>query len=240
MTATKPRESLYLIEESLQLLDEERAAAEAEGDSEAIAVIDKQISEYISKEAAKVDSYAGLMLRLSDEQEAIQNRIDALKDRKRRSEAFLDRLKQNSLEMMQRFGVKELKTATTSIRRQGNGGVEELDVFDRPLVPRCYLTVSLKMNAEVFMSILSSLSEMSLTSGAQAATLHAAATFEPDNAAIREALKQRVTCPECKGVGAPWNNSGSIVCARCQGVGTIPATIPGAKLLERGEHIRVT
>lgn len=30
-----------------------------------------------------------------------------------------------------------------------------------------------------------------------------------------------ITCPDCKGVGAPWNNSASVPCKRCKGTGRI-------------------
>lgn len=30
-------------------------------------------------------------------------------------------------------------------------------------------------------------------------------------------------CPDCNGIGAPWNNSASILCERCCGSGRIPS-----------------
>jgi DnaJ-class molecular chaperone len=58
----------------------------------------------------------------------------------------------------------------------------------------------------------------------------------PDTERIRDALAQRVPCKQCGGDG---HRRCEDRCPECDGAGTIPNTVPGAKLLERGEHLRV-
>lgn len=38
--------------------------------------------------------------------------------------------------------------------------------------------------------------------------------------------KHLVKCPDCNGVGAPWNNSASVPCKRCGGTGKIHGHLP--------------
>ena len=63
------------------------------------------------------------------------------------------------------------------------------------------------------------------------------AKLSPDTERIREALKQRVVCPKCHGTSTHVEIKDP--CPRCGGAGTIPQTIPGARLYPRGEHLRV-
>ena len=62
--------SLFVIEDSLALLAETREQAEAEGDTAAVQECDKALAAYLTAEAAKVDSYAGLIKRVAAEKAA--------------------------------------------------------------------------------------------------------------------------------------------------------------------------
>src|SRR5580658_8010655 len=127
--------SLYQIEDSLQQLVDLREQAEAEGDSEALKVIDQQLREYLIAEASKVTSYVGLIRsRLALIRDCIDER-DRIQNIERCAQADVDRLKANALAVMQQFGVRELKaTPGGGLRIQGNGGVQPLEV-DVALVP---------------------------------------------------------------------------------------------------------
>ncbi len=181
--------SLYNIEDSLALLAETREAAEAEGDAAAVAECDKALAQYLTAEAAKVNSYAALIRRQLAEAEECEAEAQRIAGRARTRRAFVDRLKATALEVMQRFGVKELRSATNTLRVQKNGGVQSLGVEwpkdasgnytplapDDPFRPK-------DLPVKVFML--------------------------PDTAAIRAAISHG-------------------------------STVPGARLLERGSHLRV-
>ncbi len=48
-----------------------------------------------------------------------------------------------------------------------------------------------------------------------------------------------VPCDVCRGRGRDADNDSMAPCGKCNGAGTVPATIPGAKLLPRAEHLVV-
>lgn len=121
--------SLYIIEDSLQQLAEARATAEDEGDSAAIAEIDKALSEYLTCEVAKVTSYVGLIRSREDTVEACERELARIKAMRDQAQADIDRLKSNALTVMQRFGIKQMKAMPGGgLRRQGNGGLQPLDI----------------------------------------------------------------------------------------------------------------
>jgi hypothetical protein len=208
--------SLYQIEAALQSLVDLREQAEAEGDSEALKVIDQQLREYLTKEAAKVTSYVALIRKREQDLYACLKEEQRIHYLRVAAQADIDRLKANALAAMQQFGVKELKaTPGGGLRIQGNGGKEPLEIAEWPKDPGGRY---------------------------EARSADVGAIFEvpvklfavPDTERIREALAQRVPCPLCQAKN--WIEA---QCPRCAGAGTIPNTVPGAKLLERGEHLRV-
>jgi Siphovirus Gp157 len=226
MTPAHPRESLYQIEDSLQQIADARAAAEADGDTEALKVIDQLEREYLTKQANKVTSYAGLIRSRQDRVEACEKEIDRMKALRDAAQADVERLKANALAVMQQFEVKSLTDERTGrgLRRQGNGGLQALEIAEwpkdssgnfKPLPAKNVDAVDYKLRGlpvQLFMV--------------------------PDTERIREALKQRIKCPECKGIPYTFETADG-KCPRCKGEGTIPQTIPGVRLLERGEHVRV-
>jgi len=125
--------SLWQIEQSLVDLEELRATLLDEGDTEAVAAVDGQIQAWLTAEASKVTSYVGLIRSKQATVEAAKAekaRVDAIL---KAAEADVERLKANALAVMQRFGVKELKAMPGGgLRRQGNGGLEPLDIPDWP------------------------------------------------------------------------------------------------------------
>lgn len=234
MTATHPRESLYQIEDSLQQLADARAAAEADGDTEALKVIDQLEFNYLLQRGEKIDSYAGLIHRREDTADLCEKEAARLLDRAKAARNDVARLKQTALTVMQKFDVKELSTPTNTIRRQKNGGVQALEIGSLPDVPAEYGIACITMPVLLWRETLRACS-------ADLVNRIAAVTKERKEAnteAIREALKQRIKCPKCKGERVGSHNDPD-QCMHCNGAGTVPQTIPGVKLLERGEHVRV-
>jgi chromosome segregation ATPase len=225
--------SLYTIEDSLQQLVDLREQAEAEGDSEALKVIEDQLAGYLKQEARKIDSYAGLIRTLKAEADLCEAEAERLTDRAKRADAFIERLKANALAVMQQFGVKELKTQINTIRRQKNGGLQALEVTETPwTLPNEFKRYRVRLSAAQMSELMKALGESGM-----AEVILTYSIVEADTEAIRAALAQRVRCPECKGEAV---TSGNCRCERCNGAGAIPNTVPGAKLLERGEHVRLT
>ena len=217
--------SLFTIEESLAMLVEAREDAEAEGDAAAVTECDKALAQYLTAEAAKVNSYAALIRRQLTEAEECEAEAQRLAARAKTRRAFVDRLKATALEVMQRFGVKELRSATNTLRVQKNGGLQPLDISEHAMdVPPEYRRVVVTLAYEDWKEI-----EPEDRDGMKIQIF-------TDNEAIRKALAQRVRCPWCKGEAV---TSGNCRCERCDGQGTVPQTIPGARLLERGSHVRV-
>ena len=197
--------SLYNIEDSLQQLTELRESAELEGDSEALKVIDQQIREYLTKEAAKVTSYVGLIRSREMTALACSAEIDRLQNIKRQALADVERLKDNALATMQAFDVKELRaTPGGGLRRQGNGGLQALEV-DADALPDSLKVVSLNIHLDVWRAIQQAFDG---DPRFQAGTTFGAHITQPNQERIREAMKHG-------------------------------EKIPGAKLLPRGEHVRV-
>jgi hypothetical protein len=230
--------SLYTIEASLQLLAETREAAEAEGDAAAVTECDKALASYLTAEASKVNSYAALIRRQTAEAEECEAEAARLTARAKQRRAFVDRLKSTALEVMQRFGVRELRSATNTLRVQNNGGVQPLDTSG--VVDAKWQKITVTLPALVWLDLMG-LAEAAARDSETYRMLDKLtdrAPRSPDTDLIRKALAVQERCPECKGVGAPWNNSASVPCARCNGTGWVHPTIPGARLLERGVHLR--
>src|ERR1019366_8329780 len=120
--------TLYNIEETLLDLSRDRMIAELEGDSEAIVQFDKALGAYLTQEATKVNSYAGLIHSREADADAAEHGAARATALAKSARADVGWLKGNALAVMQRFGVRVLETPTNKLRIQGNGGKQELDI----------------------------------------------------------------------------------------------------------------
>lgn len=221
-----PALSLWQIESALTQLVEARDAAEADGDSQAVSVIDKELDAYLSREVKKIDSVAAMIRMCRAHVNVLKVEGEHIYERAAAWEAREKRIKEAALRAMQAHDVRVLETADTRLRVQKNGGKQPLEV-DLTLLPSTYAVCIVSMPMDTWKRLEDITSETKLLDA------------KADTDKIREALKQWVPCVECKGVGAPWNNSSSVPCPRCNGNGTVPQTIPGARLLDWGSHLRV-
>lgn len=237
MTTTHPRESLYLIESTLEQIQLSRAEAEGDGDSDALKVIDQIEREYLTKEGSKIDSYVGLIRKREDFIEACDREMERIASLRKSALGDVERLKGNALSVMQHFDVKMLKNELTGrgLRRQVNGGMQALEITDADALPDNLQIVEVDITLDVWRAIQQAFEgDPRFKFG----TTFACHMTQPNTELIREALKQRIPCPLC----APLIRDGIAPCedcVRCNGEGTIPQTIPGVRLLERGEHVRV-
>lgn len=226
VAVTAPKMSLYQIQQTLLDMESARADAVEAGDQEAVAVIDAEMNAWLTREADKVTSFAGLILARKDLIENAKRAVERDKAILKAAEADVERLEGIALAVMQNFGVKEIKDSRTGhgLKRQGNGGVRALDIPEWP-----------KDAAGNFKPLHEPLV------GCPVPT-RSVITWVPDTEKIRYYLAQRVPCPECKGSGKSTDEatgSADDNCLRCKGAGTIPASVPGARLLPKGEHVRV-
>lgn len=135
--------TLYQIESDLAQLIEERDCAEYESDSEALAVIDGLIKDYIGREARKIDSGAALIKSDLATAKLLKEEAARLTDRAKAFENRAARIKAAWCEAMGAQGIKELKSEHNTILRKGNGGVRPLEIRQPELVPTELQTVTL-------------------------------------------------------------------------------------------------
>jgi len=126
--------SLYTIESDLLELAQLRESAELEDDSEALKVIDQQIREYIElREPRKVANYVNLLRTLDAEADACEKEAERFATMAKQRRANIARLNAQALAVMQQFHIKELRAAPVGgLRRQGNGGLEPLEIAGWP------------------------------------------------------------------------------------------------------------
>ena len=238
--------TLYSIEAELQQLLDLRETVEEEGAlPEELAAIHKQIQEYFAREVKKVDGIAHAYRTYQNAAEQAKNEAQRILERAKVLQAQADRIKASALAAMQAHGITRLETPTNRLRIQANGGVQPLEIYDFAKVTLMYLKRTVTFDGEmtgVLLLILERCAGKIDDPDARAAAAKIAEAFmkpgEADTERIREALKKFVPCPECHKDGIPSAKQ-LVECQRCGSRGAVPATVPGARLLERGFHLRV-
>ena len=218
---------LAALADDPELADDERVA------------IAEQIAKYVSAEIAgrKVDGIAATLRECKARAEIAAEESKRLAKRSESWLARMERIKASTLRAMQAHGVPKIETPTNRLRIQGNGGLQELLLFAPSEVPVELRRVTVKLGGEDHVKLFDLIARsagLRRDEKVRLLKLLEAAFSEPDGERIREALKGRVVCPDCKGTMDV--NKG---CEKCGNTGTVPASVPGARLLERGVHLRV-
>lgn len=246
--------SLFTIEEALtelmqaredlllKLAEPENTEEEAESKAE-LAEVDKALAEYIQREAAKTDSIHGWLKQATVTASAARQEAHEMQARAQRLEDGIERLKRICCDVMASRGLKRLEgTAGRSLLRKGNGGLAplQIDGWDaekeqwtiyEPVLPMAFRQITVQMSADSWETLHH---------------MHPALTYrflkdEPNNREVRAALGE--PCRKCAGTGDirdpnnryPDNPDAVSVCPECNGSGK--CSIPGARLLERGDHL---
>lgn len=197
-----PRLSFDAIETQLAELLELRETAEAEGElPETLAVIDKQISEYMAREIKKVDGICHAVRTYEMAAEHDRKESERLTARAKAFEARVERIKETAKAAMLAHGVRVIETPEHTLRVQGNGGLQPLQVLDQTLLAEHFRTATVTMSLRLLRSICKDLSEVECREIYKTET-------SVDSEALRIELKR-----------------GPIV---------------GARLLERGTHLRIS
>ena len=191
--------TLYNIAAELLDLHTLREEVEAEGDAEAVKVIDGQLQEWIQGcLATKADGIRGWLKHLAVQAAEWQEEADRFTALAKKAREDGDRLKTTVLYAMQLLEMKQVAGSKGDIllRRRGNGGVKSLVIAQPELVPWSHKKVIVTMSADDWREICPE-----DTDGIKVETM-------PDNAEIRHTLE--------RGEG-----------------------VPGCRLEDRGEHLRV-
>ena len=228
MELSKGEEKISLWDLSTGLADALAAREEAQTPDEILAA-DLAIEAYKPAEIAKIDSVAAYLrhcqlmsMAAKMEAERMAKKARAWEGRRKRLLDFVQRC-------MEAMGRKRLEGRVNTLRLQDNGGLQPVSVQgwdndaerwtdDPGLLPDHLCWATIRMPYHQWKALKT---ERYLTSlGEQVRVLRT-----PNLAEVREALE--TPCPECEGG-----------CALCGGSGH--ASVPGATLLPRGSHVRVS
>lgn len=236
--------SLFGIHQELADLIEAReimSLVEGADGSPELVKIDDQIAGWLDKKDGKVESYAGLLRYKEHRALACDREIERLQHIAKQERADIERLKTNAIRVMQTFNVRVIEGETAKLTLCGNGGIQPLDVAVADL-PTEFQLAMIRMPVKMWHRIAQDLSEVECR---EVRTM----SIDCDQEHIRAALAQRVKCENCNGAGEITmpvmidSTEGELTptqCQRCEGRGTIPNTVPGARLLPRGVHLRVS
>lgn len=220
--------SLYQLEAAIVELFALRDEAEHEADSQSVAVIDQEIQKWVAAELRKVDGVVSFIRETDVRAHILETEAKRLTRRAQVWRAKGQRVADAALRAMQDHGItKPLHGNSSTLRIQKNGGQEPLELSEGHLLPTEYRLITVTLRETEWSKI------------AEQISYAVDVKMSADNAGIRAALKQRVTCPECNGHGSYWDTGAAIRCVRCEGSGTIPNSVPGARLVPRGEHLRI-
>lgn len=225
---------LWSVNRELEELLEFREEAIATGAKpEELEAIENQINAYASREVKVVDGIATSIATYKTAAAMVRAEAERLLARADMLEARVDRIKESAKQAMESLGIKKLETPSHFLRVQGNGGVDPLEV-DADALPDSLKTVALTVQLDVWRQIQQAFDG---DPRFQDGTTYGAHVTQPNNEAIRAALKQ--PCPECNGQGtyALMPDGHEVECSACLGDGK--NRVPGARLLPKGTHLRV-
>ena len=239
--------SLYTIESDLSNLIEMREQAQAElyaittlGESperteatEALKIIDDQISQYIGAEIRKVDNIRSFWRHCELMRDAAKAEAETQAQRAKAWASRLDRLKETCRSVMETIPFptgkpRKLEGRTGSLLLKANGGKQAVEISDESMVPDELCTVTVTMSAALWNAAAVFFAEDLVGTKVGPRT--------PSLSLIGEAIQK--PCVACNGVGAPWNNSASVPCPECGGSGH--QSVPGCRLSPRSNHVECT
>jgi Siphovirus Gp157 len=222
--------------DTLQCLDEQRV--------EVLASIDRLGAEL----ATKTDSIAGVLRRLDSDAAMQREEAERMAAKAKASERAAAWLKEYVIKTMDEHGWKHLKTPRNTLAIRGNGGVQPLVIDDPEKIPDAQCYVEGKIQADFWADIVAWLEKTGYNVKSKFDTRWQLGFTNrvPSNTLIREALAGE--CQRCGGAGDIWirhrHEPGDVeeeghreTCEACNGTGR--ASVPGARLTERGRHLRL-
>jgi hypothetical protein len=191
-------EALERREEAAQELVDARVYSLEAGDSqradeamEAFESAQLVLQEYLKAEVKKADSIAGYIRRteaLASIREEEAERLDALAAADRQRVAWL---KQSTIAIMREMDLKKCEGAAGFLRRQGNGGVQPVEVRQPELLPLRFQRFTLTITGTELKQL------RSFDDPTAERVTERAKPAEPDITAIRESLLAGEAVPGC-------------------------------------------
>lgn len=230
---TTPRLSLFQIEsELLGLIDQREDALEraraGEDVLDELAVIDGLILDYVKAEIKKVDGIAIHIKEYTARSEAKAKAASELQTSANRDAETAKRIKAMVLQVMQEFDEKKLPGKLFTITRQANGGVAPLVIAQPDLVPDRFQIVSVRMSLDEWKRVRGLLEKKKVVCEA--------GRPEPNNGAVRAALEsadKQETALHLEAAGNGWTEEQlSAALSKVE-------RVPGARIEDRGEHVRI-
>ena len=164
--------------------DEEKPALVAQ-----LAEIDDRLESLGAELATKTDNIAGVLRRMSVEQEQLESEQERIRQRRKTMERAEEWLRKYVLSVMQQRGIKQLKTpANTLFIRQSDAVI----VTEPELVPSAYVNVTVKMPKWLWIH-LAGLAESSADKGLIEDINSVRAGEDISLSAIKKAIKSGVT-----------------------------------------------
>lgn len=198
------------------------------------------LREYKGQLARKVDGFAALLLQLRDEREAAETERARINQRIHRCEVIETRLKSIAVEVLAaqpepKRGSRQLTGSLHTLSLRGNGGLEPLDIPAPAMVPDEFAMFTLRVDGATWRYILQTISLRGNDDLVRVMEIEA--NRECSNTLIREELAR--ACKACGGIGG-FTPDGAIgvTCEACGGTGT--RGVPGARLMPRGFHVRIS
>lgn len=231
-----PTQHLFGILESIRELEDMREEAAALGETAEEKAAQDAIAQYVSAQVVekKVDGICAHIREWRTRNDALLAEASRLIELAKRYASRAESLEAATLNAMLAHGVTKISTDRNTLKTRQAGGVGALEVEDEATLPEAFRTATVTMSLHLLRSIMKDLSEVECREVYKTVTA-------ADNAAIREALKERVQCPECKGTGdderTVSSDAPAEICPRCNGDGTVQRTIPGVRIKERSMRL---
>lgn len=225
-------QSLTLFEIEKALVELMEAREHPDMDEAGRQAIDAQVREWMGAELTKVDACRGFLRNA-------ENMIAGHKEEAARQlslaaswESQRDYLKGCVQGAMEAAGKTKVEGRTGYFALKTAGGKQAVVApnggpVDPNMIPDEFCVLEGSISAVVWRALCEA-NHVSLVGGAQLRRV-------PRLSLIEAELQK--PCEKCKGVGAPWNNSSSVLCESCGGSGK--RGVPGCRLAPRGVRLEV-
>lgn len=237
--------NLRNVETGSCALDESDRLSGVEECRAELQAIDTAISGYIQTKVAEVSELRALYFALCDgaemkEKAAKREHASAL-----RLQTQAENLKRLISDCMNFLGETKFSSADGTFRVQGNGGKQPVEITDESLIPDEFRRVTMSLDLAFAKKLMVSLAQADWSDEEDWEVLHSAfnsGKTEISLSAVGDALVK--SCDHCHGLplAAPSRaipgGEIEVTCPRCGGSGR--AGVPGARLAERGQHLRIS
>ena len=202
----------------------------AELEPELRAIYERELAEAIRSSVEKRERVAWRLFDLGQRAavkraaaQAHHDKASVLEQSAKRYEADADRLKNYVLDVMKELpkpkkGPRVLEG--TSATFKAKGVADSVEITDEAALPDEFKTVILTMPLAVYLELAPEVCAASVASFGRVRI-----------AEIKAALEKREDCPTCHGTGGEMFDGREVRCGDCDDTHTVPATIPGARLV---------